>query len=132
MDRRALLSLTLAAAAAPNLARASEGSGGGASSPYVDIPGLEVTISRGRGRGRGVLTVQLGMDVQNEAVRERATQSVPRIRAACNQVLMTFGAALLPQRVPDVERLARDLQAAVDQSIGRSGARVLLGSIMTT
>lgn len=100
--------------------------------PYVPIDGLEASISHGRGRGRGVIAVQVGMDVPDVALRERATQAEPRIRAACNQVLRDFGAALLPRRAPDADRLARELQAAVNESLGRQGARVLLGSIITT
>ena len=41
--------------------------------------------------------------------------------------LAVFG-TLLP--IVGRERLARELQAATDQSLGRSGARCLLGTVM--
>lgn len=134
MDRRALLTLSLIAAAAPSVALATPSEGGGAVSDetYVTIDGLEASISHGRGRGRGVISVQVGIDVPDAALRERATQAAPRIRAACNQVLRAFGAALLPRRAPDADHLARELQAAVDAALGRQGARLLMGSIITT
>ena len=56
--------------------------------------------------------------------------STARLRAAYNSVTCRAAASLRGDAPPDVERLARELQAATDQTLGRSGARFLLGTVM--
>ena len=92
---------------------------------------LTATIIRSGGR-RGVLSVEAGIDIEDEGLRTRANQAVPRLRAAYSDILRTFGAALAPGEVPDADRLARDLQTVTNEIVGRSGARVLLGTILTS
>ena len=70
------------------------------------------------------------MDVPDAALRTRAQQSAPRLRAAYNTVAQRFGAGLRPGAVPDIDRLAADLQTATNATLGRPGARVLLGTVM--
>ena len=132
MKRRDLFTLSLAMAAVPAVAMASGSTGGGsAQSRYTRMATLTATIIRSGGR-RGVLSVEAGIDVENEDLRTRAIQAVPRLRAAYSDILRTFGAALAPGEVPDADRLARDLQAATNEIVGRSGARLLLGTILTS
>ena len=128
MRRRDALAVTLAFAAAPAVAR----SAGAASRPepsYALFPTLTATIMRSGGR-RGVLSVEAGIDVADEELRDTAVTMQPRLRAALTDALREFGAALLPGHAPDADRLARTLQAATDRTLGRSGARVLLGTIL--
>ncbi|WP_296815859.1 Tat pathway signal protein [Brevundimonas sp.] len=132
MRRRDALALTLAIAAAPTVARAGGPSSSSSSQPsYTRFPTLTATIVRSAGR-RGVLSVEAGIDVHDEALRSQAAQAQPRLRAALTESLREFGAGLLPGHAPDADRLARELQAAVDRTLGRSGARVLLGTILVS
>lgn len=132
MKRRDLLTLSLVLAAAPATALASPSEGGGGSQPsYTRLATLTATLVRSGGR-RGVLSIEAGIDVPDEALRGRAAQALPRLRAAYNEVARAFGAAMTPGAVPDADRLARELQAATDRVLGRAGARLLLGTILTS
>lgn len=134
MDRRALLGLApLAPALAALTAAAPAAAGGGGSAApansYVRFATTTASIVRRDGR-RGVMTVETGVDAPDAAVRTLAVQSTPRLRAAYNTVVQQAASGLLPGAPPDVERLARDLQAATDRTLGRPGARLLLGTVM--
>ena len=132
MDRRALFSLApaavglLALAAAPT--RASEG-GAASTNSYVRMATVTATTVRPDGR-RGVMTVETGIDVPDAALRARAEQDAPRLRAAYNAVVQRTASALLPGAVPDIDRLSRELQAATRATLGRRGATLLLGTVM--
>lgn len=131
MDRRALLGLAAVAAIATP-ARAGPGGGSGApANAYVPLATLTASVTRPGGQ-RGVMSVEAGVDVANEALRARAVQSVPRLRAAFNSVVQRNAAVLLPGRAPNIDQLGRELQAAADQVMGRAGARVLLGTVMVS
>ncbi|MFN9928245.1 MAG: Tat pathway signal protein [Phenylobacterium sp.] len=129
MDRRHLL-LVLAGLAAPGAAMAAGGektkSGGGS---YVPIQTLIASTTRSPSR-RGVLTVDCGLDVPDEALRLRATQSAPRLRAAFVQTLQAYAAGLAPGAVPNVDYLASTLQRQTDAILGKPGAKLLLGVIL--
>src|SRR5690348_11979804 len=106
MDRR--LFLGIAAAALPGLALASSGgedpkkrSGG---SNYLVVQTLVGTTTKGA--KRGVLTVECGLDVQDEKLRERTKQSMPRLRAAYAQIVQVYAAGLTPGQPPNVDFLA--------------------------
>lgn len=132
MKRRDLLTLSLALAAAPAVARASGPSSSSSSHPsYTRMGSLTATVVRSRGR-RGVLSVEAGIDVPDESFRAAAIQAIPRLRAAYSQVVRAFGAAMIPGEVPDADRLARELQAVTNTTLGRAGATLLLGTILTT
>lgn len=130
MIRRNLLTLSLALAAAPAAAVAGGPSGGEAAEPtYTPLGTLTATIVRTTGR-RGVLSVETGIDVPDTALRAQAVQALPRLRSAYSDVLRRFGAGLTPGAVPDADRLSRELQAATDSELGRSGGHVLMGTIL--
>lgn len=132
MKRRDLLTLSLGLAAVPTLAKASEPSSSSAdTSSFTPMAILTATLIRSNGR-RGVLSVETGLDVPDAAFRERVVQAIPRLRAAHSQIVRAFGAALLSSEVPDADRLARELQAATDETLGRTGARLLIGTILTS
>jgi hypothetical protein len=130
MDRRLLLIL-FAVAALPAAAQASGGgekkkSGGGS---YVQMETLLGTTLRSTGR-RGVLAVDCGLDVPDEALRARAEQSTPRLRAAYVQTIQSYAAGLGPGALPSPDYIAQALQRQTDVILGRPGARVLLGAIV--
>ena len=136
MDRRALLglaALTVTAAstaAAPAIAGGGAGGGGGGStSSFIRFPIVTATILRSNGQ-RGVLTVETGVDVPDAGLRARAEQSAPRLRAAYNTVVQQIASVMLPGAPPDVERLVTRLQAVTDSTLGRSGAHLLIGTVM--
>ena len=123
MDRRALLGLK-------DTARKTGGGGGGSAEPsYLRLPTITANVRR-HGGGRGVMTVETGLDTPDAALRLRGAQSQPRLRAAYAVVVQQAANALLPGAPPDVERLVAQLQAATDRTVGRPGARLLIGTVM--
>ena len=129
MRRR--LFLLAALAALPSLARASGGGGekkttGGTS--YIPIRTLTGAVNKPG--GRGVLSVECGLDVPDAGLRDRAEKSLPRLRAAYLQTVLSYAGGLPYRQVPNIEFLARTLQRQTDEMLGRTGARVLLGSVM--
>ncbi len=96
---------------------------------YVTIDTLTATVIAGNGR-RAVMTVQSGVDVPDEALREHAQQVTPRLRAAYVQVLQTYAGGMAYGSPPDADYVARRLQQATDQVLGKPGGRLLIGGIM--
>ncbi|HEX8661396.1 MAG TPA: Tat pathway signal protein [Brevundimonas sp.] len=122
MERRALLGLK----------SQSLKTSGGSSAPqasYLRLPTITANVIRPGGR-RGVMTVETGIDTADAALRTRVAQSAPRLRAAYAVVVQQAAAALLPGAPPDVERLVAQLQAATNATMGRAGARLLIGTVM--
>ena len=118
------------AASAAGAAMASPASDGGApANSYINLNSLNASTVRADGR-RGILTVDVGVDVPDAALRAEAARSGPRLRAAMSEAAQRIAGALRPGEPPDVDRLSRDLQAAADRTLGRRGARVLLGTVM--
>jgi hypothetical protein len=133
MRRRDLLSLIfIAAALRPAAAGAwaaeeKKKKSGGVS--YVPIDTLTGTTARGGG-ARGVLSVECGLDIPEQKLRDRALMSMPRLRSAYVQVVMTYAAGLPAGAEPNADFIAMSLQRQTDLVLGRSGARVLVGAIM--
>jgi flagellar basal body-associated protein FliL len=122
MERRALLGLKTQTLK----------TSGGSSAPqasYLRLPTITANVIRPGGR-RGVMTVETGIDTADAALRTRVAQSAPRLRAAYAVVVQQAAAALLPGAPPDVERLVAQLQAATNATMGRAGARLLIGTVM--
>lgn len=126
MKRRALLLAPLALAASPVLA--SEG-GGSSSGGYVRYPTITATTIRSDGR-RGVMTVETGVDAPDAALKLRAEQSQPRMRAVFNILVQREANTLLPGGVPNIERLGAQLQSATNIILGQRGVKLLLGTVM--
>lgn len=124
MDRRALLGLK-------DAARKTGGGGGGGApqNSYMRLPTITANVMRSGGR-RGVMTVETGLDTPDAALRTRVAQSAPRLRAAYAAVVQQAANGLLPGAPPDIERLVAQLQAATDRTLGRAGARLLIGTVM--
>ena len=131
MDRRALLGLAAvpAASASPAVASSGKSGGGAPADSYIRLPVVTASVMRANGQ-RGVLSVETGVDVQDAALRLRASQSAPRLRAAFNTAVQRFALGLRPGQAPNVDQLSRDLQAAANSVMGRPGATVLLGTVM--
>ncbi|RZJ30882.1 MAG: Tat pathway signal protein [Brevundimonas sp.] len=130
MDRRALLGLAAVATAAVATPAAASGGGGGSSgSSYLGLPTVTGNVRR-PGGALGVMTVEIGVDTPDAALRTRVAQSAPRLRAAYAQVVQQQAAILRPGSAPDIERLVTALQTATNTVMGRAGARLLIGTVM--
>jgi hypothetical protein len=132
MRRRQLIpSLLLAAVlgASPGLAFANEGKKEEKAVTYFAMDPINAVVLRRDGR-RGVMTVETGLEVRDPALMKRAQASTPRLRAAFAQVLMIYAAGLRGGAAPDIDHVARELQKAADQVLGKPGSKVLLGSAL--
>ena len=131
MRRRHLIAVIGLAGLCPALAAgagAEERKKGGGET-FIQLQTLTATVIRADGR-RGVMTVEAGVDVPDDALRDRADQSTPRLRAAYAQVLQIYASGLPGGAVPNADYLARELQRHTDVVLGRPGARLLLGTIL--
>jgi hypothetical protein len=130
MRRRELLAV-LALAGSPALARAAEGGdkkkGGGET--YIAMETLTGATNKRTGK-RGVMSVECGLDVPDQALRQRAQLMLPRLRAAYLQTVLTYAAGLPPATAPSADYLALRLQRTTDQLLGRPGAKLLLGAVL--
>lgn len=128
MDRR--LALAALVALVPTAALASGGEkkkGGGLS--YIQIQTLTASIYRRNG-SRGVMTMEVGVDVANDQLRELAAASAPRLRAAYAQVLQIYASGLPAATAPDADYLAGKFQRETDRILGKPGAKLLVGTIL--
>ncbi len=129
MHRRALL-IGLIALAPPLSAAAAERQRTGGEG-FIQLHALTANVSRGGGGGRrGLITVDVGLDAPDAAVRARAEAVQPRLRADLYAQLQTYAAGLRPGEPPNPDLLAARFQATTDRVVGRRGARVLLGAIL--
>lgn len=81
-------------------------------------------------RVRGQFQVWLGMDVPDEKLRARAEEIKPRLRDAWMTRLSQYASTTLRVRKPaNIDDLSRLLQSTADETLGKPGARVLLGSV---
>jgi flagellar basal body-associated protein FliL len=80
------------------------------------------------GRIRGKFTVSFGMDVPDDALREKAETIMPRLRDAWLSELNLYAATTLrPRRVADVAAVSGMIQQTADTVLGKPGAKVLMG-----
>lgn len=128
MDRR--LALAAALSLLPAVAAASGGEGQGAPvSSYVPLKAVVATVMRRDGT-RGVFTVECGVDVADPKLRALASASQPRLRSAYASFVQTYAAGLSASGVPDADYLARELQRVTDRTLGKPGAKFLIGTIL--
>ena len=79
---------------------------------------------------RGVLTVEAGIDVPDERLRDRASISQPRLRAAYVQFLEIYAGGLPPGAPPNADYVAQQLQLQTNKVLGQPGAKLLIGTIL--
>lgn len=128
MDRRAFI-LTALAAALPGAALANEGGKTKNVSPYVPLKAVTLTIVRTNGR-HGAMTVEVGLNIPDPALRDLATESQPLLRDAYLRALQPYALRLTPGVAPSAEFITLSLQRETDRVLGRRGAKVLLGGIL--
>src|SRR5436190_1938095 len=98
--------------------------------PNDPVPPVTRMTLPSRSSDVGANRVECGLDVPDEKLRERANQSLPRLRAAYVQVVLTYAAGLPAGSPPNVDFIGRELQRQTDAIVGRPGARLLLGAVM--
>ncbi len=97
---------------------------------FIPMPTLSAAVIQ-RETTRGTLVVDMGIDVQDRALRGRAGSSGPRLRDALRTALSTYATTYYRDRTaPDPTTLTRLMQQAVDRTLGAPGARVLLTNIL--
>jgi flagellar basal body-associated protein FliL len=138
MQRRALLiGLSAALVAGPAVA-----AGGSQQAPatrqerltsaesFVPMPTLSAGVLQ-RASTRGTLVVDMGIDVPDATLRERAQRNGPRLRDALRTALAVYANTYYRDRTaPDPTQLTRLMQQSIDQALGAPGARVLLVNII--
>lgn len=77
------------------------------------------------------MTIEVGVDVPDAGLRKRAQASVPLLRDAFLREMLAYAPTPGPGGAPNPDVISVMLQRAADRTLGRPGARVLLGSILT-
>jgi len=129
MKKISALALTAAllGASLAHAAPAEKKKGGGET--FLQMHTLTASILRANGR-RGVLTVDVGLDIPDGALRQRATLSTPILLDAFTQTLAVYAPSILPGAPPKPDIIGAELQRATDRTLGKPGAKVLLGTIL--
>lgn len=94
---------------------------------WVMVEGFTISIIQD-GRVRGKFNVSFGMDVKDDALREKAEMLMPRLRDAWLGELNLYAATTLrPRRVADIDGVSSLLQRTADAVLGAPGSKVLMG-----
>jgi len=92
------------------------------------------TLSAGviqRNASNGTIVLDMGIDILDADLRNRARLNAPRLRDALRTALAAYATTFYRDRTaPDPDELTRLLQQAVDRTLGAEGARVLLVNII--
>lgn len=129
MHRRAVIALGLTLLAAPVAFAKEEAKDKAGATTYVGLQTLNATTVRTNG-SRGVVTVDNGLNVPDPALRALAAASAPRLRAAYNAFLSKYMIGLSPGAPPNADLLAAEFQRLTDLTLGKPGAKFLIGSIL--
>lgn len=129
MKRRTVLALAAAAAALPAVGLAGEDKKKTGGESYIPVETLTAYTLK-PGARRGVMTVDCGLDIPDAALRDRAQLMLPRLRAAYVQTVQIYAGGLPADLPPNPDFLARNLQRATDDLLGRKGARLLIGAVV--
>lgn len=97
---------------------------------FVALPPLISSIQNQR-RLSGTMHIELGLDVPDNALRQKVQARLPRLRDAYMTVLANYtGVTYQYGDVPNASYVARQLQRATDHTLGERGATVVLGMIV--
>jgi len=94
---------------------------------WVTVDGFTISIIQD-GRVRGKFMVSFGLDVPDDALREKAEAVMPRLRDAWLSELNLYAAtSLRMRRAADVGGVSDLLQRTSDAVLGKPGSKVLMG-----
>ncbi|GGZ26959.1 Tat pathway signal protein [Asticcacaulis endophyticus] len=133
MKRRALISALLfpvfASVAPQALASAPKEKKKGGGPSFTQLTPISVFIPRRDGR-HSTMTIEMGLDVKDPKLAELVPAYIPRLRDAYVSRIQSYGLRLRENSLVDPGFITRELQIATDQVLKRSGATVLLGTMM--
>jgi len=99
------------------------------SESYTMLEPMYATVLDGN-RPRGLLMVAIGLDIPDAKLRSEATRALPLLRDAYIRNLMSYAwTHIRPWEQPDVVEIASRLQTVTDNTLRRTGARVLLAQV---
>lgn len=140
-SRRLLLCFAFAALAGPAAAQ-GHGGGGQAQAPatrqerltsaesFMPMPTLSAGVLQ-RNASHGTIVVDMGLDIPDAALRNRAQLNAPRLRDALRTALAAYASTYYRDRTaPDPATLTRLMQQSIDRTLGGTGARVLMVNII--
>jgi flagellar basal body-associated protein FliL len=94
---------------------------------WVPVDGFTISIIQD-GRVRGKFMVWFGLDVPDDALREKTEALMPRLRDAWLSELNLYAAtSLRMRRAADVAGVSDLLQRTSDAVLGKPGSKVLMG-----
>lgn len=97
---------------------------------YMPMPTLSAGVLQ-RYSTAGTIIVDMGLDVPDATLRNRAQLNAPLLRDALRSALSTYASTYYREHTaPDPTTLTRLLQASVDRTLGAQGARVLLANVL--
>ena len=109
-------------------APAEKKKGGGDS--FIQLPTLAAGMFRASGAPQGVLTVDIGLDVQDVKLRQQVMAYRPILQDAYTRYLLSYAASLRPGTPPSPDTIGAALQRLTDETLKRPGAVMLLGTIL--
>lgn len=96
----------------------------------MSMPTLSAGVLQ-RNTNMGTIVVDMGLDIPDGDLRQRARLNAPRLRDALRTALATYSSTYYRARTaPDPTELTRQMQGAVNRVLGAPGARVLLANII--
>ncbi len=137
----AILALCAALAAGPAVAAGSSSSASQqapatrqerltSAESFLPMPTLSAGVIQ-RNASNGTIVLDMGIDILDADLRNRARLNAPRLRDALRTALATYATTFYRDRTaPDPDELTRLLQQAGDRTLGAEGARVLLVNII--
>ena len=128
MRRSVLLFLAMLSLAAP-LGAHAEGHAKKSKPTYLPLDTLSATVRNFNGH-RGVLTVEVGLDAPDPALRDRLELYQPLLRSAYVSALQPYALSLNPGAPPNADYISLTLQRETDRVLGGRGAKLLIGSIL--
>jgi hypothetical protein len=96
---------------------------------FIQLQTISATMLRVGGR-RGVLTVEVGIDAPDMAVRNRIELLQPVLTDAFVSALQPYALGVPAAAAPSADYISMSLQHQTDRVLGRPGAKLLLGSIL--
>lgn len=127
--RIALFALVVSASASSALAGAKAPEHRGGPITYVHLPGLTTNVLRSNGKW-GVVTIEAGLDIQDEKLRIRVQKSIPVLMDAYTRAMAGIGPGVRPGSEPDLDLVSKSLQGVTNRVLGRPGAIFLVGSVI--
>ena len=119
--------LGLALLAAPVMAGEPKKKGGG--DGYTQFRTLSV-FTQANSMHHGTLSVDMGLYTSDPKFSDTIKLYVPRLTAAYAACLQAYAVNLNTRSLVDIDYISAQLQEATDTTLGRKGAKVLLGAIL--